>query len=608
MNTISKQENRILKYLMRLKRNHNKSESHFKEINSNLSKLLHNSKDLLEIYHNDNKLTGKIKNKINNTKIESKKELILDEIKIEQVNFNELENKIKKEIKKIISISVIQHNLDSKLKLDKNESFNKDLLILDDIENVFNLVIFENNKIIKKLDDIKELLHSIKIIFSNKNSNYNQVYAILIEFNKKVNEFENESHNIINYIERAEGLVINEINKFNRSIKKIEYNFNKYDLDKLSDSDISNIILKQQNNCNGVKKFLEEQRQFKTKLNPKQLIAVHKSSYFPKKGIITTSAVANPLSDARETVHFCFNGPVSNDAGADWSHCKYAILIPAELIFNQFVGIAPQDSFTLGQVILPKGTDILIYEKFKTENERNIIKRKYEMQCKNCNIIIINAGSDFDKAIYERIQSRGYNAMRLGAWGYRAPYNENDIRTISEMNLENSDKNWEDILKPYMELVIHFYSFWKILEGIDSTIKSNIKQLKILKKWIRKDEFPPEFIESIKQTPSALLKHQVPFPGLNQLTDRYDKPTDVYLDERKKEIMDYYNKLKIRVKSIKNKESKKAYLRLSKFLKESLVLYDKEIPQYVNYVVENLKDNNLTMRQNGNYAVNIKSA
>ena len=104
------------------------------------------------------------------------------------------------------------------------------------------------------------------------------------------------------------------------------------------------------------------------------MVAVHLTNYFPENGVIRTSGDAKRIQVGsefvyapRETLHFSLNGGVGGHLSGDWSGCKYAILIPLELIFDRIYSLASEDTYILGNLTLPKSSEIICLKNFFCE-------------------------------------------------------------------------------------------------------------------------------------------------------------------------------------------------------------------------------------------------
>lgn len=102
-----------------------------------------------------------------------------------------------------------------------------------------------------------------------------------------------------------------------------------------------------------------------------KIIAIHLTSYFPKKLIIKTRYYTRPSTWLRDTIHFTLNdtaGDLSafsaaNGRPASWSNSKFVILIPFNLLFqingNNLQSFSDEDTFFIGNIIIPEGSTII---------------------------------------------------------------------------------------------------------------------------------------------------------------------------------------------------------------------------------------------------------
>ncbi len=158
----------------------------------------------------------------------------------------------------------------------------------------------------------------------------------------------------------------------------------------------------------------EQSRKLRGHLNITKLIAVHMTDYFPEKGVILTKNVADPgivvhgrrVRFPRETIHFTLNGPVGGHSMGDWNDKKYAILIPLPFIINRIYNLAPEDSWVIGNLTLPRGTEILGKQK-DFAGKRTKLKK----------IIVPNNTSTYGY-VSERVAQKGYHPSQINMWNW----------------------------------------------------------------------------------------------------------------------------------------------------------------------------------------------
>ncbi len=159
------------------------------------------------------------------------------------------------------------------------------------------------------------------------------------------------------------------------------------------------------------KKAEEQDELLRAKINLKELILVHITDYFPEKGIILPRGdipitIENKkFYFPRETIHFCLNGPVGSHMMGDWSGKKYAILIPMDTIFHRIYSLAPEDTFIIGAITLPKGSEIL--------GSAQDLKNKNPGYA-----TLIETPPLTHDLIRQRIKDKGYIVMTVGAWNW----------------------------------------------------------------------------------------------------------------------------------------------------------------------------------------------
>jgi hypothetical protein len=123
----------------------------------------------------------------------------------------------------------------------------------------------------------------------------------------------------------------------------------------------------------------------------KEFVAIHITSYFPKKGIIRTRYATKPFTWLRDTAHFSLNRPApdigsfgtQNMRGASWSNKKFAILIPFSKLYTQYKerlqSIGERDTYFRGSITIPKGSIILITGKGVSDAMHNGITSQDEV-------------------------------------------------------------------------------------------------------------------------------------------------------------------------------------------------------------------------------------
>lgn len=89
-----------------------------------------------------------------------------------------------------------------------------------------------------------------------------------------------------------------------------------------------------------------------------KLFAVHLTDFFPKDGILKAFSEGKPLF--RTTVHFSLGEPVRSHSMGSWSNKKYAILLPIKYLKDQMLNLFTQDTFILGDFLLPNKSIILV--------------------------------------------------------------------------------------------------------------------------------------------------------------------------------------------------------------------------------------------------------
>ena len=229
---------------------------------------------------------------------------------------------------------------------------------------------------------------------------------------------------------------IEEISRFiieeNKKVLRI---FNEKDIEQVQKT-IGEEYMKSFQRASLIEHFLSQQRKLRSNINPKQLVAVHTTDYFPEKGIIRPTghhlhkkiSVEIPAQRTkmgvipgikvgldfhlpRETIHFALNGLVGSHMYGNFDGRKYTILVPFEKMIDNVIYINPQDTWTFGALVLPKGVDIIV-------DEKDPILKRYSRKAGNAQIIIKPHKEDSKGFVRRRIKERGYTPMNVGMWSW----------------------------------------------------------------------------------------------------------------------------------------------------------------------------------------------
>lgn len=160
----------------------------------------------------------------------------------------------------------------------------------------------------------------------------------------------------------------------------------------------------------------EQARKLRRHLNITKIIAVHITDYFPNDGIILTSSAADAnwlvidnkkIRSPRETIHFTLNGPVGSHGLNVWDNKKYAVLIPLQFIMNRIYNLAPHDSWVIGNLTLPKGTEIL-------GKKKDLIGKNVG----SATTILVPENTTTYEFVSQRITEKGYYPSRINMWNW----------------------------------------------------------------------------------------------------------------------------------------------------------------------------------------------
>ncbi|MBT4651115.1 hypothetical protein HOC13_01185 [Candidatus Woesearchaeota archaeon] len=159
--------------------------------------------------------------------------------------------------------------------------------------------------------------------------------------------------------------------------------------------------------------LLKKEKSVGKRINRKALVAIHLTDFFPDHGILQTTGEVGLNIDGkkiyfpRETIHFSLNGPVGSHMYGSWEGKKYVILVPLNLIFERVYALRPEDTFIMGQLNLPKGSEIIGEEKNLTGKNPG-----------NATLVPFLEGEDAHQAAKRRIKERGYVLAEIGMWSW----------------------------------------------------------------------------------------------------------------------------------------------------------------------------------------------
>jgi hypothetical protein len=274
---------------------------------------------------------------------------------------------------------------------------------------------YVDTEIIKEKQDYEKYLEiytELMKLYSEERTCENNVEKEKI--NEKINQNEKEIANFLGEenISFVHDILVKELEKINDLTNLKKNKFEKYKQ-----------LLKR-------KRFLE----FDKKMDIRDLIAVHKTNFFPYDCVIKTTGQSSDFN--RETIHFSLNGPVGSHMYGNWDNCPIAILIPVINMYKRFLDLFPHDSCIIGELKLSKGTEILVQEEFYAKN--NIASLKLP---EYINIIIVPKNIKLDDFIKERIRERGYLPLDIGMWSGSVNSKEEQIY--------NKYKNYGNLSKIY---------------------------------------------------------------------------------------------------------------------------------------------------------------
>ncbi len=152
-------------------------------------------------------------------------------------------------------------------------------------------------------------------------------------------------------------------------------------------------------------------------IDPKSLVLVHMTNYFPHEGKIIPTANTVDNNDyrtwPRNTVHFALNKAVTeHEAGADWDNMNYSIIMPfvqtADMKDNVIVGGFQDDLFFNGEVKLPQGSIILKHNENIPKNKLKISKAKDGEKFLKGIILIETSEKNLGQIVNKIVKKMGY--------------------------------------------------------------------------------------------------------------------------------------------------------------------------------------------------------
>jgi hypothetical protein len=372
------------------------------------------------------------------------------------------------------------------------------------IKKIYNIPIFKAlHKAERRM--IEDLVYTQTDLFLSYFKQINNLKNNLIFVNQSINNSEIPNNTFIVEIEeiiKKNTLLMNCAKNLIKENKRILKEFNSFDL-KESLKESEKIIRKYRDRAFFISTILESKRRLDKTLDPNKLICVHMTDYIPKNGVLEPTGNFNifghrfipyKLKIARQTIHFCFNSVVGDHAYGNWKGKKYAILVPAVKIWNRLINITPNDTFIVGDLILPEGTEILALDNKEIKNlSSNISFYHYK-------------DNDFKEAIIKRIKERGFTPLVVNShwWIGIAKINNDEKFNYELENLENWIRNlsveaFSLIAKTQnKDLSPHSGSLWVEIEDL-SILGHGYLYEDILEKYKRITERPSEIIIWLKR-------------------------------------------------------------------------------------------------------------
>ncbi|MBI5391356.1 hypothetical protein HZB02_07765 [Candidatus Woesearchaeota archaeon] len=197
--------------------------------------------------------------------------------------------------------------------------------------------------------------------------------------------------------------------------REIERLFNQRDLAELKEL-AGQQAKREQDKIAYFNRKLEEMRRLQLNFRPEQLIAVHVTNHFPENGVMRTTgqftgkifsndkrSKEREVKFPRETIHFSLNGKVGSHVYGNWDSVKFAVLIPVHLIMQRIVNLNPVDTYVVGELNLPHGSEIIAREEDAVGH-----------QFGNAKFVPVPNGKALEEVISLRIKERGFTPMGVG--------------------------------------------------------------------------------------------------------------------------------------------------------------------------------------------------
>jgi hypothetical protein len=290
-----------------------------------------------------------------------------------------------------------------------------------------------------------------------------------------------------------------------------------------------------------LKKAREQRHALKNRMNMQNMVAVHLTNYFPKNGVIKTTAdfVVNQdgvdVRFPRHSIHFALNGPVGSHMMGSWDGRKYAIIIPLNKIAKRIVTLNPVDTWLIGQLSLPRGSVIIAHQED--------LKRKNPGNAR-----IIPVEGDIHQAVREFIKKQGLPVASIGGWGWNFEAENKELASrlimggLNPLNAFDGGKFNEFSERLGYQTGFHTHSFFSAIEGLLTSISL------ILPKFYDKSE--SQGGSSVKDIENQIQNANGLLDQLNEFTSKREKQgfstsEKISLDKIKKSLEHCITELKL---------------------------------------------------------------
>lgn len=334
--------------------------------------------------------------------------------------------------------------------------------------------------------------------------------------------------------------------------RQLEATYGKSTLQGLPEEIIAD-IKKEYDKVKVVQSYFQKERSARNGLSPKTIIAVHLTNYLPESGILRTTGHAlfrkEKIYLGRETIHFTFNGAVADlnpfavlGRIVSWGDKSYAILIPAQKIWDRFVNILPVDAFIVGDLELPVGSELIVPATMKIFRERRLAY--YQSKAGKARIIFREPHEKIKDTVKRRIRELGYSTMRFGQYDW-IPDSEEAEAALKI--LSGWYKPPEGVATDFFQLAqfanqslgLHSNTFWEQVEHWVSQYQDCLSVDGVVKRFVWMTERPSTFFYDLDQRSFERYKKG----SILSAQKIKEEVTTFYITATDKEVKDAYQRM-----------------------------------------------------------------